>query len=454
MAWLLAIMFVPFLGFVFFILIGTNRLPRARRHKLREVTGIIERNAQQIENQIPIGELDPDVRTIVRANEGLGALPMSSTNTARIETHYAESLAAMTARIDEARHTVNAEFYILTLDDTTQAFFDALVRAQQRGVAVRVLLDFWASRRRANSHKTTQFLTQHGIAWHYMLPVQPLRGQFQRPDLRNHRKLLIIDHRIGFLGSQNVIASHYHKHFLTLRDVHWVDSMVEVHGPAVLAINAVFTADWFVEAGELVNPAIEPGELPSSGDRQFGDEISCQIVSSGPGFGNENNLRLFLDIVYGARHSLQITSPYFVPTEAMLLAMSSAVLRGVNVELFVSEISDQILVHNAQRSYYEALLNAGVTIWQYRSPAILHSKFFVADDRLSVFGSANMDPRSFQLNAEVTMFATGQGYIAQLQEIIRAYRASSTLLTMEEWQQRSPIRRGIENLCRLTSSLQ
>jgi cardiolipin synthase len=149
-----------------------------------------------------------------------------------------------------------------------------------------------------------------------------------------------------------------------------------------------------------------------------------------------------------------IVSPYFVPDEALLLAVSSACDRGVQVELFVSEEGDQAVVYHAQRSYYEALLRAGVRIWMYRKPYILHTKSLTIDDEVAVIGSSNMDMRSFGLNLEVSMLVRGEEFVAEVRAVEDQYRALSRELTLEEWMQQ-PLRSTVlDNLARLTSALQ
>jgi cardiolipin synthase len=177
-------------------------------------------------------------------------------------------------------------------------------------------------------------------------------------------------------------------------------------------------------------------------------------VPSGPGFEGANNLRLFLALLYYAQERIVITSPYFVPDESMLMAITTATQRGLKVELFVSEIGDQALVHHAQRSYYEALLKADVRIWMYKAPYILHAKHFTIDDDVAVIGSSNMDMRSFLLNMEVSLMVRGRSFVEQLRAVEDGYRASSRELTLAEWE-RQPLRSTVlDNLARLTSALQ
>ena len=178
------------------------------------------------------------------------------------------------------------------------------------------------------------------------------------------------------------------------------------------------------------------------------------MVPSGPGYNNENNLKLFLALMYAAEERIILTSPYFVPDEAMLRAISGATQRGVHVELFVSEIGDQALVYHAQRSYYEALLRAGVKIYLYKAPYILHSKHFTIDDDVAVIGSSNMDIRSFELNMEVSLLVHGASFVREMRAVEDGYRAESRELTLDEWM-RQPLRSTVlDNLARLTSALQ
>ena len=157
------------------------------------------------------------------------------------------------------------------------------------------------------------------------------------------------------------------------------------------------------------------------------------MIPSGPGFATENNLRAFTTLLYSAQRRLSITSPYFVPDESLLYAITTAAQRGVDVELFVSEAGDQFMVYHAQRSYYEALLRAGVRIYFYPAPAILHSKFFSVDDDVAVLGSSNMDMRSFGLNYEVSLMLLGAEVVAEMRKVEDTYRAMSKELTLEDW---------------------
>ena len=193
--------------------------------------------------------------------------------------------------------------------------------------------------------------------------------------------------------------------------------------------------------------------MPPGGIDDECGTYECQVVPSGPGYVAENNLMLFNHLFYNAERKIVAVSPYFVPDETMLQALIVAARRGVEIELFVSEIGDQFLVFHAQRSYYSALLEAGVTIWMYRKPYILHAKHVSVDESVAVIGSSNMDIRSFSLQMESSMMVGDNGFLAKLRAVEDEYRQNSRQLTVEEWESRSWAVKVIDNICRLASAV-
>tara|TARA_R110002020_G_scaffold143653_17_gene316078 strand:+ start:485 stop:1951 length:1467 start_codon:yes stop_codon:yes gene_type:complete len=448
-AWLLAIYFIPFIGLLLFFLIGNPRLPRVRRRKQRQINEYIHDATENLE----FGSLRPDApawfTSLVTMNRNLGAMPLAGDNTVTLIAEYQQSLDAMADAVRAAEHYAHVEFYILQADAATDNLFRAMEEACARGITVRVLLDHWANRGKPNYKATLKRLDAMGAQWHLMLPVQPFKGKYQRPDLRNHRKLLVVDGNVAFMGSQNVTDSTYNLPKNIRRGLHWVDLMVRLQGPVVASVNAVFLSDWYSETDEELSAEFDLENL----DTGPGD-LDAQVVPSGPGFDSENNLRLFLGLLYAAERKVIIVSPYFVPDESLLLAVTTACHRGVHVELFVSEEGDQAIVYHAQRSYYEALLRAGVKIWMYRKPFILHSKSLTIDDETAVIGSSNMDMRSFGLNMEISLLVRGSEFADQMRAVEDRYRSLSRELTLEEWKQQ-PLRSTVlDNLARLTSALQ
>jgi len=448
-AWLLAIFLIPYFGFLLFLLIGSRRLPKKRRVKQQEINRYIIETTEGIERVSRDTPWPSWLEPVVELNRKLGAMPLVGGNAAKLYPDYDASLAAMTEEVGRARRYVHAEFYILAFDPTTTPFFDALEAAVKRGVTVRVLLDHVASLRSPGYRKTTRKLTSIGVQWQLMLPVRPIRGEWRRPDLRNHRKLLILDGEVGFTGSQNMIDRSYNKRGNIKRGLKWKDLMVRFEGPIVAGINALFVTDWYGETDELLLRETELAPLEPGPDT-----LDAQVVPSGPGFEGENNLRLFNSLLYAAQERIIITSPYFVPDESMLYAITTAAQSGLDVQLFVSEIGDQPVVYHAQRSYYEELLKAGVRIWLYRSPTVLHAKHFTIDDQVAVIGSSNMDMRSFSLNLEISVMIRGASFVRSLRDLEQVYRDSSRELFLDEWMSRPLPGKVLDNLARLTAAVQ
>ena len=448
-AWLLAVFFLPYIGILLFLLLGSRHLPKRRRDKQLEINKYILETTEGTDLVNREHPWPHWLQPIIELNRSLGAMPLVGGNTAALLSDYGQSLSAMTDAVVGAKKYVHAEFYIMAFDATTTPFFAALESAVKRGITVRVLLDHLASRRSPGYFRTIRQLKRIGVQWHLMLPVQPLRGRFQRPDLRNHRKILVIDGVLAFTGSQNIIDSSYNKRSNRRRGLRWKDLMVRFEGPIVAGINALFVTDWYSETDELL--LRETWTVPREKVR---NAIGAQVVPSGPGFEGENNLRLFNSLLYAAQEKIIITSPYFVPDESMLYAITTAAQSGLDVELLVSEVGDQPVVYHAQRSYYEALLRAGVRIWLYPAPTVLHAKHFTIDEQVAVIGSSNMDMRSFSLNLEISVMVRGHSFVAALRELEDSYRSQSRELLLAEWMARPLGAKVLDNVARLTSAVQ
>jgi len=446
MAWLLLIMVIPLLGFAVFLMLGRTRLERRRNEQQAEVNALVADRTEHVPSWSEDLAGPAYVRSAALLNRNLGALPLTGGNALELLPGYSDSMRAMAEAVDRAEGYVHVEFYISAWDEVTAPVFEAMQRAVDRGVAVRLLFDHLGSRGIPGYQEFLARLDTTGIEWHAMLPIRPLKGQWRRPDLRNHRKILVVDGDVAFTGSQNLIEPGYNKPKNHQAGREWVELVVRVEGPAVNALEVLFETDWYSETGvKLGLVRVVP---PTAGD------VTAQVVPSGPGFVTENNLRLFTTLIYSAQERLSITSPYFVPDESLLYAVTTAAQRGVDVELFVSEEGDQFMVFHAQRSYYEALLRAGVKIYFYPAPSILHSKFFSVDDDVAVIGTSNLDMRSFALNYEVSLMALGPEVVTAVRAVEDSYRKVSRLLTLEEWVARSRGSAYVDNVMRLTAALQ
>ncbi|WP_418062627.1 cardiolipin synthase [Pimelobacter simplex] len=452
MAWLLLIMIEPIIGFSIFLLLGRTRLGNRRITRQRTAIAAIREQSERLPLSFDSARLPAPMARVADLNQHLGALALTGGNEVQLWPDYRGTIAEMAAEIDRARSHVHIEFYITAWDEVTDPVFQAMIRATNRGVDVRLLFDHIGSRRIPGYKKMVKRLRGTRIAWHPMLPIKPLQGRFRRPDLRNHRKILVVDGSVGFTGSLNLTEPGYNKPANHQLGREWVELMVRLEGPVVGALNSVFASDWYVETGQVVDLVPVFGEPDARPDEVF--DVPCQVVPSGPGIVAENNLRMFTTLLYAATERISLTSPYFVPDESLLYAVTTAAERGVAVELFVSEVSDQFLVGHAQASYYRALLEAGVRIYQYPAPYILHSKHFTIDEQVAVVGSSNMDMRSFALNYEVSLMMPDPAVVAKMREVEDNYRALSRELTLADWEQRPARTKYVDNVARLTAALQ
>jgi cardiolipin synthase len=218
----------------------------------------------------------------------------------------------------------------------------------------------------------------------------------------------------------------------------------------VLQLEAVFINDWLAETGQV----LDDHTADFSHQLQEKGTMMAHIAPSGPGYEYENNRKLFTSLFHAAEKRITIVNPYFVPDQSLMSALTSATARGVKVTLVNSEAIDQVMVAHAQRSYYEELLRSGADIYLYKKPALLHSKFAIIDDDACFVGSSNMDIRSFELNQELTLISYDEEFVASMQQVTDGYLKKSRKVSRAEWAKRPSRKQLLDNLARLTSSLQ
>ncbi len=708
-AWLVLIFFLPLVGLPLYLFLGSPWVQGKRYQQQVAATRTTLAYTRNLPDAPEGATPSRSLGSLLRMNRRLTGLPCVTGEVVALHSDSPSTYAAMVRAIDAATGHVHVEFYIQSWDEVTDPFYSALARAVQRGVTVRLLLDHLGSRKYPGWNQLGRRLTAAGIQWYLTMPLLPLRRRWRRPDLRNHRKILVVDGERAFIGSHNIIDPTYRLRRNIRAGRTWEDLTVEVTGSVVVEAQAVFAMDWYFESGETLDlldavpgaaealrrsrgrradPGLRtlaqvtesglaaelgvgsglvrgvprhrlggrhvlrggyaqsgratvdgltgggprprgrhalgnsyaigngyaaaggyttadgytvggrhrlkggrhrakgepdratrrdqrisgqgprsgsavptpvgsgqvgPGETGPAGagrppagrasagprlaDRgpvdgppasrgsaapprpgyltpfhdmddsslsplvvasasvtapaplvngaipQVDDSIilpeltaqildtapvgtpapqpgrpdavvnAMQLVPSGPGYPTEPNLRLFLSLIQNATRRVSITSPYFIPDEALLSAMTTAAYRGVEVELFVGQESDQFIVNHAQRSYYSALLASGVRIYRYPAPTVLHAKYMTVDGEACVIGSANMDFRSFALNYEVMLLAFGGDLDDLLRENDAHYREISTELTAAQWAREPWWNKYIDNVCRLMSSV-
>ena len=432
-AWLLLIFFLPVPGVLLFLAIGSPRFPKWRTDRFRELRPFFDALAQRLRDRAPAdcGAADP----IADLSRRLGYMPATGGNTVEMIDDYDGVVDRLVADIDAARRCVRLLVYIFADDEVGQKVAAALGRAVKRGVHCRVMVDpvgshKWIRRSRA-------LLRDNGVEVVEALPFRLLRDRTRR-DMRNHRKLFAIDGSIGYAGSQNLVSKTFRKGVVNR------ELVVRVTGPVVAEIEAVIRGDWFLETQTL--PDSEFDIPPATGDAQ------AQLLPSGSDYPLEGFETLLVWQTHQARERVVIATPYFIPDEDVLGAMRTAVVRGVEVHLVLSEVVDQRMVNLAQRSYYDDLLKAGVHIHLFRD-FLLHAKNVSIDGRLAIIGSSNVDLRSFQLNEEASLLLYDAASVAALEKVQRGYLEGSDEVELETWRQRPKLQKLLENLARLVGSL-
>jgi len=367
----------------------------------------------------------------------LGDFETLAGNNVELLPDYSGTIDRIIADIEAAKQHVHLLFYIFLADQTGQRVAAALERAATRGVSCRVLLDAVGSRR--GLERLAPKMRSSGVEVLEMLPVGLFRRNAARFDLRNHRKIVVIDGRVGYTGSQNIVNPEFVKGYPN------EELMVRVTGPVVAQLQAMFLADHYFETGKVFSP----GELFPKLD--YTGNSPAQLVPSGPGYGRENGRELIIAMLYGAQERIVITTPYFVPDEPFLHAVCAARLRrGIEVHLVLSKHANQLVTQFAQRSYYDDLLEAGIEIHLYR-PHFLHAKHLTIDDDIALIGSTNMDIRSFALNAEINLIVYDPAIVRQLRAMQERYFANSELLESALW--KCPLgARIVQNTARLMDS--
>ncbi|MEP6632809.1 MAG: cardiolipin synthase [Luteimonas sp.] len=400
LSWLISLALLPYLGFLIYHVFGPQKIKRQRLRRARTRVGL------------PTTEDHADGSDVVELGnlaQATTGLPPSTARDVRLLVDGAATYDALIADIAQARHHVHLEYYIYCPDESGRAVRDALVERARSGIKVRLLLDAVGSSKARHFFKP---LLEVGgeLAWFHPLRLGHI---WQRPwlNLRTHRKIVVIDGRVAYTGGINITDEENER----LRPDAYRDLHLRVEGDVVRALQLVFVEDWayatesrdFISEVARAMPAAQPGT------------VAAQVLTSGPDSSWEAIHRLHVSSIHAARHRVWLTTPYFVPGEAAMMALTSSALGGLDVRLLVPKMSDSRLVTFAARSYYDDLLAAGVKIYEY-GPRMLHTKALLIDDGIAVLGSANFDHRSFRLNFEVSMLFQNDGIAGELARLIES----------------------------------
>lgn len=449
LGWLALIFFVPWVGLILYVAITTEPLVRRRRARHEQVVRRVRENGlrQQVDEYVvPRSDFEAHRRDMVRLFERLGQMQVLTGNAVDVTVTCDEAVDWMEEAIDRARHHVHLLFYVFDIDETGRRIAEALKRASARGVTCRVLADALGSG--GMLKETAPELRRAGVQVQTMLPVNLFRRGLHRIDVRNHRKLLIIDGVEAQTGSQNVCdASYGHS------DLSWHDIWLRLRGPVVHQLQTVFVEDWLFETGEmLLKGGADPLYPPPPPLAECPGNIPIQTLPSGPGYPTRAMRDMVVDAIYEADRSVIITTPYFVPDEPLSLALRSKARSGVRVDIVVPRRSDHALVSAAGAGFFDELLRAGARIHRHRE-GILHAKTLTVDDEFAIVGSANFDIRSFTLNFELNLALFGEEITRRITQLQLAYIDESHSISLEAWRSRPRWQRWVEDATKIGAPL-
>lgn len=430
-AWILLTTILPYFGFLLYLAFGERPIGRLRAKRLKAA---IERWGQLSQHKLtPLGPLPRHLarhRTLLRLATKLAGMPLATGSSALLKASSAETIQSLHKDIAAARESIDMEFYIWEDGGEVREITRSLIDAARRGVRIRLLVDDFGSRVFLRS-EAKKLLEREGIVIASALPMKFLRFfGLQRADIRLHRKTVVIDNKVAYTGSFNMIDPRSYAEATVVGA--WVDAMVRVEGPAVRALAAVWQFDW----------ALQPDGDLTDFEETFAAETALNVgdaviatVPSGPYANGDRNLLLVLEAINRAEHTLTITTPYFIPTESVVCALFNAVLRGVAVTLIVPEKCDNPATGWAMRRYFDELLESGVRILLYEG-GLLHTKSISVDNEFAVFGTLNIDNRSLHLNFELMMAIFDQAFVRDLSLLHAEYETHCRELEADAWRNR------------------
>ncbi|MDF1507454.1 cardiolipin synthase [Robertmurraya sp. DFI.2.37] len=442
LTWLVVLGSFPLIGFIFYLLFGRNH---SKEKMFREKYLLDKQTFLKIEGDIDysiverVEEMAPDEKKLFFLAQKLGNSPISFRTETRILTNGEETFKEIIHALKQATHHIHLEYYIVRHDQIGSKLKDILISKVREGVKVRFLYDAVGSWMLSKG-----YIKEMRTAGIEMIPFGPVHIPFlnNKFNFRNHRKIIVIDGSIGFVGGLNIGDEYlgWSRHF-----GHWRDTHLWIRGEAVRSLQLIFLQDWYYMTGKSLLTAEYLSPLLIENDHG-----GVQLIAGGP--DNEWSVikNIFFSMITSAKKSVWIASPYFIPDEDIFSAIKIAALSGIDVKLLVPNKPDKRIVFHASRSYFPALLEAGVKIYEYEK-GFMHSKLMIVDDSIASIGTSNMDMRSFHLNFEVNAFLYHTRSTKNLARQFELDLQDASLLNLEEFKKRHLGYRLMESLSRLLS---
>ncbi|MCA9562295.1 MAG: cardiolipin synthase [Myxococcales bacterium] len=443
--WITYIWLVPFIGALAYSILGVDRISRRAllKGRTRDELRRLYPDIPALTSRELAVALDPDDPhfALYRTGGNLSLRPLLRGNRIELLRNGDETFPAMLQAIESAELSVNLMTYILDEDEVGHAFIEALAKSAARGVPTRLLYD--AAGCVSTSAAFFRSAIERGVKVAPFFPLNPLAKRAQI-NLRNHRKSLIVDGRVGFFGSINLSE----RHLIENRPPtgRSIDLHARAEGPIVQQLQSVFVEDWFFAAGEEL---LSVRHFPQQQDVGSG---FARVITSGPDEEFEHIHMMMVAAIGLADQTVQLVTPYFVPTEPLKFAIISACLRGVTVELLVPRENDHPFIRRASLAHMKPLVEAGMVVWE-RKPPFVHAKAVLIDNSWALLGSANLDPRSFQLSYELMVETSDPDAVTDLRRWLQTAREESQQLAPDWFEERTLRSRLLDKACALVSPL-
>ena len=441
MAWLLIIYILPLVGIIAYLSFGELYLGKRRAERARTMWPSTAKWLNDLKSchSIFATEHSDVARSLFQLCENRQGIAGVKGNQLQLLTSTDDTMKALIRDIQLARHNIEMVFYIWHPGGMADEVAETLMAAARRGVHCRLMLDSAGSVTFFRS-PWLAMMRNAGIDVVEALQVSLLRVFLRRMDLRQHRKVVLIDNYIAWTGSMNMVDPRYFKQDAGVGQ--WIDLMARMEGPVATTMGIIYSCDWEIETGKrILPPPPDTNVMPF--EQESGHII--QVIASGPGFPEDMIHQALLTAVYSAREQLIMTTPYFVPSDDLLHAICTAALRGVEVSIIVPRHNDSLLVGWASRGFFTELLEAGVKIYQFEG-GLLHTKSVLVDGQLSLIGTVNLDMRSLWLNFEITLVIDDDGFGSDLAHVQDDYIARSRLVDAKRWARRPWWQRIVERL--------
>ena len=453
LSWTILLAVLPAAGAVLYFFFGSHSLGRKRtktgwaiRQYYQRDFGVGKRRVSR--DELPVDDHLQDLSWMLSIQTGF--FPCAG-NWHKLYTEAPPLIEAMVRDIDCAHTSVYLEFYIVAPAGLIIDVLEALERAAKRGLDVRLMVDDFGGRPFFRSDWDER-LTEAGVDVVHSLSVNPVKAFSKRTDLRNHRKLIVIDQDIGYTGSFNLTDPVEFKKGEGYGE--WVDVMLRLEGHIVSSLSCLFNTDYIFDSTGMDYDQEDLAELADDGDESafFEDGSVMQLVPSGPEMQRSVIHELISSAIFRAQESVTVVTPYFVPDETIQLALTSAAHRGVHVMLVVPKTVDSMLARYAGESVFDSLISSGVEVHRF-TDGMLHTKMVQIDDQMTLIGTANVDMRSFYLNLEMTLCVYSRSFAQQAAALVENYIGRSEMLDPQTWRDRSGFAKWREAVIRLASPL-